>query len=178
MKHTINQKQVSFTKASIRERLCFKAFQQKRNDFTITHFSPSESNDGWDVVFISGGTQYVAEIKVRECFSRTFDKDGYILEKTKFDRLKQLISSDKAITNKVQSLYVNFFFDGCAVWNLEDISPVWSELSLPKTSKGNQVKTNKQVAFLKLENLFIGGYDYPAIENQADILFNQKYQVI
>jgi len=115
------EKETPYILASIKERLLFDTFWQSRQDFTINAFSYVESKASWDIYYTSGGTKYLAEIKIRNYNSNQFFTEGWALEETKYLKLIDYIKTPKAKEKGVKAVYVNVFFDGVMIWNVNEL---------------------------------------------------------
>ena len=114
----------NFTLSSIRERLALQSFYNQRQDFIVTHLSSIYGYAKWDAVIISASTEMVMEVKVRDWNSQTFST--WMLEEDKYNALMSLKSRAK---RDITPVYVNVFRDGVAVFNLNDIQPVFEMIN-------------------------------------------------
>ena len=100
-----------------------------------------------DVGVTAGTKTFNVEIKYRDFPSTLYEKDGYILEKKKYDALLEAYKQTGSVPT-----YVNYFSDGIGFsWDLRKISePVWVWRLLPKESAdgGDNEKIWKQVAYI------------------------------
>jgi len=173
----LNEKEAQFAYYGIRERLAAQQLMEADQLITITHQSPIESFTSWDVVLSSGFTKAVTEIKVRKKFSDSFS--DIIFEKTKYDELTQVVKGTKAKDNNLQPLFITFFFDMVAVWNVSNLKEEDFKLEWLKASSvdGNQTKKQKMVTRLKIKDAHIINYklDYDQLTLDAKLIFKYKY---
>lgn len=136
----------NFTLSSIRERLALQVFYNQRQDFIVTHLSSIYGYAKWDAVIISGGTEMVTEVKVRDWNSQTFST--WMLEEDKYNALMSLKSRAK---RDITPVYVNVFNDGVALFNLNDITPTFSiRDSKQSVMAQDDKRKEKSVAMLPL----------------------------
>lgn len=132
MSKIFSERQKQFILAGIKERTIFKdfLFQQRATgqDFTIEKVSKVEGRDFWDIIFLSAGTKYLAEIKVRNTTLTQYK--GSLIEKYKFDRLiNECQKYSDEFCEILVPLYVTIHLDNkIALFNLYNITePVWSD---------------------------------------------------
>ncbi len=118
----ISMKTDGYIKASLRERILLSEFLKLKKDFTILHTTKVDSDKKYDAVIMSGGTEYIVEIKVRLNIEPLKSYLGYVIQKDKYDYLMSQYK-EKGLT----PLYINFFRDGIVIWNLLNIDePKWN----------------------------------------------------
>lgn len=102
-----------------------KQFEQfaKREKLEIIHFTPHYEH--YDVLFISGGTEWLGEVKIRHC--RASKYPNYILEKSKVENIKSNFP-DKKI------MYINFFEDVTLCWDITNLNLPIHKKQLPATT--------------------------------------------
>lgn len=132
-------------KAAIRERVALQNFKEFRNDFSITHISKVEGQDCWDAIYLSAGTEFLAEIKVRDKNYLDWDHEGWILEEYKYNSLKALQSRAK---RPLKIMYVNVFKDAVILWNLDEINPIFRIRNCKRMTVEDKGKIDKSVALL------------------------------
>ncbi len=117
--------------ASLAERLAFTQFFEKRKDFEIIEMSRVIENKQWDVKILSGGTEYLIEVKIRNNTPKDYYENGLLIEQKKHSFLMQH-STEIGYT----PLYLNFFSDGAYTWNLnETVIPEWQYGFYPKDNQ-------------------------------------------
>lgn len=131
-------------KAQDKERNFFLSYKSYHPHITSFEFTPLSSR--LDVIFVSAGTEYCAEIKIREDNSNEyFIKYGPYLEE------KKLIGMIEENVAERPMMYFSFANNGCAVYllspNLKDYP--WNEEILPKS---NWDKTRVKKIATKLFN--------------------------
>lgn len=132
--------------ASIRERILFKEFRDRQNDFEIKNISKVEANDSWDVIYLSAGTEYLAEIKVRDKALDSWDHEGWIIEEYKYKKLSELQSKSRRPLTKA---YVNIFKDAIVIWDLDKVKPEFFKRDSKQMTVQNKGRVIKSVAYLK-----------------------------
>jgi len=125
-----------FEKSEQEGRELFKIFANQLN-LQIIHFT--KQSDCYDVLFVSGGTEWLGEIKKRECNSNKYP--DYILEKKKVDTIKLNFPSKKI-------MYINFFDDTTLLWDITNINQKVHTKYLPKTTSGKNTKIKKEYYLL------------------------------
>jgi len=174
---TLQEDQAKFTFYNIRERLAANQLMEADQLITITHTSDEEAFTSWDVCLNSGSTKAVCEIKVRKLFTDSFQ--DFILEKHKYDALIEVCNRPKAKENNLQPLYINFFFDKIAVWNISKLKESdFVSVELRATSvDGCEDTKDKMVTYLKIEDAHIINYelDYNKLNVNAKTIFKYKY---
>ncbi len=125
-----------FEKSEQEGRELFKKLANQLN-LQIIHFT--EHYDCYDVLFVSGGTEWIGEIKKRECNSNKYP--NYILEKKKVDSIKSTFPSKKI-------MYINFFDDTTLMWDITNINQKVYTKYLPKTTAGKKIKIKKEYYLL------------------------------
>lgn len=161
-------------KASIRERLMFKEFRNRQNDFKIKHISFVEEADSWDVIYLSGQTEYLAEIKTRDKKFQDWDQEGWILEEYKYNALCELQKKSKRPLKKT---YVNIFKDAVVIWDLDSIELQFIDRECKVMTVENKGKRNKKVALLKSEQgtVYKGNYDISMFTWLSEKIFEFFY---
>lgn len=106
-----------------------------------------------DVLFTAGTQEYCGEIKYRSYPSTTsfFEKEGCVLEKTKYDNMKAL-QDEYGYT----PVYIHIFSDKViAMYDLTDHNePTWveEEKKYGKTTMADKTKVRKVVTYLPLHS--------------------------
>lgn len=112
-----------YQKAEEKGRELFKTFAEQK-ELTIIHFTDHYSP--YDVLFVSGGTEWLGEIKVRHCSQSKYET--YILEKSKVDNIKNHFPSKNI-------MYINFFNDNTElIWDITNLDLPIHKKYLPKTT--------------------------------------------
>jgi hypothetical protein len=110
----------------------FKTFAQQKQ-LTIIHFTDHYSP--YDVLFMSGGSEWLGEIKIRHCSQDKYET--YILEKSKVDNIKNNFPSKKI-------MYINFFADNTTLtWDITNINLPLHNKILPATTSTTTKKIKK-----------------------------------
>lgn len=127
-----------FKKAEIRERERFYGFTSNKPEIKINKISEPGDYNFYDAAIVSGGTNMLVEIKVRD-----FEIDKYpcgLLEKSKIDKMFEYakkIEEKKDIT--VEIIYMSFYIDSVVIWDGMSMSNERNYL-LPKTTMGDNSK--------------------------------------
>lgn len=150
MNSKLTPKQKRYIIAGWHERILFQHFWKKHKDFDILQVSKVGEKVDYDAIIYSGESQYLTEIKYRNCRSDTY-KEGYILEKEKWDKLS-LIQEDAEENYGI--FYINFFTDNkLFIWDLREVvsslEPV--EKTMRKTTMGDDKVVKKLVYILPPE---------------------------
>ncbi len=129
------------TEAEKKERDFFLSYKIYHPDITYHEFTPLSC--AYDVIFISAGTKYCAEIKVRKDNNLNyFLKYGPYLEEKKLDGM----TSENIET--LPMMYFNFALGGCSLYILTDKQDyVWAQELLPK-SNWDKTKVHKSATKL------------------------------
>lgn len=136
----------SVIKAAIRERLALQSFKEFReDDFKITHISKVEGQESWDAIYLSAGTEVLAEIKVRDKNYKDWDHEGWILEEYKYNALKALQIQSK---RPIKIMYINVFKDAVILWDLDEVKPIFRIRNCKVMTVQNKGKIDKSVALL------------------------------
>jgi len=143
------------------------------NDFEITHISKIEGYDGWDVIYQSGSTINLCEIKVRQKFLSMYN--SFVIEQTKYDKLMELVNTEKAKKNNLQPIYMNFFFDGCVIWNLNQLEVEFKLMDMPNNSQNTKYIKAKPCASLNINDGYIIKYDTQFEERQKEAKTIMKF---
>lgn len=133
-------------KAAIRERLALQNFRDIQGDFKITHISKVEGQESWDAIYLSAGTEVLAEVKVRDKNYKDWDHEGWILEQYKYNMLKALQVQSK---RPLKLMYVNIFRDATILWDLDEINPRFEMRNCKIMTVENRGKIDKSVALLQ-----------------------------
>jgi hypothetical protein len=168
----ITNQEYKFFSASTTERQCIihlNSFQ----DFKITHISKIEGYDSWDVVYVSGGTNNLAEIKVRNKFIDGYP--DYIIEEKKYNELIRLTSTEKGKNNNLQPVYINFFFDGCVIWNLNEVELEFRMMDMPDNSQTTNYTKSKSCALLRPKDGHIIRYNTDITKRQEEAITIMKF---
>lgn len=118
----------------------------------ITNYQFTNQFDKVDVFFTADTTPYCGEIKYRRYPSTQgfFSTDGVVLEKPKYDQLK-----NNQYASGYTPLYIHIFEDNvCALFDLTNFdSPNWVESrAYGKTTMGDTTKVTKAVCYLPLNS--------------------------
>jgi len=132
-----------FIISEIEERKRFNQFlveEKKQGIIFIRKISEPGDMAGYDVSINSGNTICLVEIKVRD-----FKIDKYeegLLEKEKVERLflytKEM--KEKYNIDEIKNLYIAFFHDGYAIWDLGLPPCNLVRIPLPRTTMGDNTK--------------------------------------
>lgn len=138
-----------YIKASLRERILLNQFNKIRGDFDILTLTKADSSDKYDAVIMSGGTEYIVEIKVRTYPLSSYT--GWVIEKAKYE---YLISQYHEIG--LIPLYLTFHSDGVQIWDLiNSTQPIWIDSLLPANSQSYDNEINKINGDMKQSDAFI-----------------------
>lgn len=124
----------------------------KAGKVTDYEFSDDEYSN-WDAKYRTSTTEYIVEIKVRDCNYNTYS--DWILELSKYNKLQEL-AQQKADTKAV---YVNIFNDGYfAIWDLDevDIDKVRAKSCKINTVNNNGYTKKKIIPLLIKDAKFFG----------------------
>lgn len=160
--------------ASIRERIAFKEFQEKQNDFKIEYISKVEDTKGWDVIILSAGTRMLCEIKVRD---KDLNYDNWILEEKKYNKLIEICESEKGKEMKLVPFYINVFRNGILFWDLSKNNPEFFLRDSKKTTAEDNGRIVKSVAYLKNNTSIAYKFntDLPSILYKSKIVYSFLY---
>ena len=97
--------------------------------------------DSWDVSGTADTYTYNAEIKYRYILRDKYDKEGYWLEKEKYDALMDAYKETKSIP-----YFITFVRNGVGYyWNLLKLDPVWKkEWATASSANGTYKKGEKE----------------------------------
>lgn len=96
--------------------------------------------DSWDVSGTADTSTYNAEIKYRFILRDKYDKEGYWLEKIKYDALMDAYKKTKSIP-----YFITFVRNGVGYcWNLLDLKPVWTKEWATTSSAGGTYKKGEE----------------------------------
>ncbi len=161
--------------ASLAERLAFTQFFEKRKDFEIIEMSRVIENKSWDVKILSGGTEYLIEVKVRKSPPSKRLRNGWMIQQ---DKHTFLLEHSTEIG--YSPLYLNFFYDGIYNWNLNDVViPEWEYGYFNKNNQtGKDEKVRKLIADLHIDDScgkYDETYDIVEIYKQAELMYLKDY---
>lgn len=97
------------------------------------------------------GTRVVFETKLRDIPLKTYKKDGFLIEKIKWDALKHY----KELTNEDKALFINILRDMDLVWDISKLpEPKWEirNCTLTTAEDYGKKRVPKVVGFLKLDD--------------------------
>jgi hypothetical protein len=170
-----SEKQRKMIISSLAERLIFTQFHKQRNDFEILEMSKVIDNKRWDVKILSGGTQYLIEVKIRHTPKKRYPT--WTIQKDKYSFLVK-----ESEVSGYTPTYINFHLDGCQFWNLSETpAPEWGERLYPEDSQtGYDKLILKQSADLLSPDAtqYNYAYDIEQIYDEAEKLYNDKYTKI
>ena len=83
----------------------------------------------------------------------------FVVEKPKYDKLMELVNTEKAKKNNLQPIYMNFFFDGCVIWNLNQLEVEFKLMDMPNNSQNTKYIKAKPCASLNINDGYIIKYD-------------------
>ena len=142
------EKRIPIILFAIRERMMFDEYAANDPFINWKYFTKVEGYDAWDLCIESAGTTYICEVKVRN--KNLSQYDDFYIEQIKYDALKKITSSDRAIKKGTRLLYINFFHDGVIFWELDKIDPKFSLNNMKSnTFSGKAKKIDKPSASLK-----------------------------
>lgn len=118
----------------------------ERNTRLPHEFTPRQY-DAWDVSSTGHGETYNIEIKDRDIEYSKYAKEGYWLEKVKYDALMAAYAETGSIP-----IYLNFFKNNVGYyWDLRRTDPKWVWKQATKTTADGtygEERVSKQVTFL------------------------------
>lgn len=125
-----------FTKAELEGRNVWNTTLSGRIEdikFTESKYDPVDG-------YLTGktGTEVVFELKKRDINSGTYEKEGYIIEKVKYDALMDNYRK----TNHIP-YYVNIFNDCIKMWDIRDLKPDFETKYCTATTAENYKKGGK-----------------------------------
>lgn len=99
--------------------------RKQKEGITISDWKITPTQSPYDVIFTSGDTTYIAEIKVRTDYSMDyFIQKGAFLELKKIEGMttkqKQINEEYKHLNKQVEKLYINFCKDGVITYRLDN----------------------------------------------------------
>ena len=156
-----------FYEAACRERFAYKQWSEMYDMFSIekgygVHLTPPTGMEKYDSIiqkYDSNMTclkRYITEFKVRQVSGHNLklgQTEGWILEKSKFNSLKNICKLDE---DRNEMLYINFLPHKTIVWNLTTLEKKgllkWISKDMNKaTMKSRDDKKSKKVCLLKEE---------------------------
>lgn len=127
-------------------------FQQYCNTKSWCKYTKASKDEyaSWDVAYVSGTTNVIGEIKIREYASDSFE--GWFLEQKKLDALqvvREAVNSKQKHSNPTAIQYINIFNDGqIMIWDITNLESTSDTINLQQTTMGNKVEVAKEVITL------------------------------
>ena len=174
----LNKKQSKFVLASIKERLAFYELTAHMN-YGLHYVSDQEGYESYDAIFTNESQiRCIGEIKVRKHNSSDYATE-WILEKIKYDALTDSIEGRLLPHLKLKPVYICFFYDCVAIWDLNKVNPnsfFWGKFKETSVD-GNEELKDKEVCYLDIKDAQIINYilDFDKVSFQAKGIFKFQY---
>ena len=141
------------TDFEIKEKIGREAFLIHSANMNITDVKFTDwTYEQYDGTYYSANTLTFFEIKVRNCSGGakfTGKPEGFILEKKKYDFLKDLQSKE---TKKSSYVYINIFSDCIVIWDITNLNIInWKEDNFRKDNV-QMKQIPKKITYLKIKD--------------------------
>lgn len=178
------EKAAKYIYFSIRERLAAHQIAKHLN-LNITHVSPIDGHEKWDVVYEEGIKPQIniAEIKVRKKFLETFNglggENGIIFEKLKYDELMEKCNTTRGKLTGIKPKFIVVLFDCVLIFDVINIFPADFKVKDLRASSVNGCDKTKDKWVTYLDpNTAIKVplvIDYDALNADAKVIFNYEF---
>jgi hypothetical protein len=174
----LTPKQAKYTYYSIRERLAFNELA-KHMGYMVHEVSDENGFDSWDAIYTSDKQlRCVCELKVRKHYSTDFD-GRFILEKTKYDALKNNLLGRLISHIQLKPMFVMFLFDGIYIWDLDKVNPDSFGMDTLRASSvgGDMTAKDKEITLLNIKDAIKIEYvlDYDKLSFNAKTVFKYMF---
>lgn len=178
------EKAAKYIYYSIRERLAAHQIAKYMN-LNITHVSPIDGHEKWDVVYEEGIKPQIniAELKVRRKFLEFFDgaggENGLIFEKLKYDELMEKCNTTRGKLTGIKPKFIVVLFDCVLIFDIINIFPADFKVKDLRASSvnGSDLTKDKMVTYLDPSTAIKIPLeiDYDKLNADAKVIFNYEY---
>lgn len=163
-----------FAYYGIRERHSFQSLAGTTPEIGIIAESSVTGKSRWDVLFISGCSIFLSELKIRDHKSNKYRE--WVFEKIKYDDLMKACNSERARTSGVTPVFITFFRDCVVGWDVSLLtdSDFHTEHLRHQSVNGNTKKKDKSVTYLEIDDALFVEY-YVTDKQLLDRISKRKY---